>query len=126
MEYDIVEYNKLYYNFLQRTEDFLDLCIEYNVAILHTLFDKGYSFYILKNKQSIIQKIFIIDGFIDDILKSSNTFKIMDENEQDLQTDLSINKNCSYILLNNFEQYIEWFSKLNKQVELLGKVERKS
>lgn len=119
MTYSIVEYNNLYYTFLQRTEDFLDLCIENKVAIIHTLFDKGFSTYILKNNQSILQKIFIIDGFIDDTPKLSTTFKIMDLNEKDLQSDFSVNTHSSYICLNKFEEYIQWFSKLNEQAKLL-------
>jgi len=119
MGYTNVEYNSLYYSFLQRTEDMLDLCIEYDVAIIHTLFDKGFSIYILKNNQSIIQKIFIIDGFIEDNKKLSNTFKIMNEYDQDLQCDFSINSHSSYIYLNKFEEYIEWFSKLNTQTKVL-------
>lgn len=121
MGYSIIEYNKLYYTFLQRSEDFLDLCIEYEVAIIHSLFDKGFSSYILQNKQSIIQKIFILDGFINDNQTLSNTFKLMDELDQDLKSDFSINNYSSYILLNKFEDYIKWFSSLNMQTELLGK-----
>ena len=119
MGYNIVEYNSLYYNFLQRTEDFLDLCIEYQVAVIHTLFDKGFSTYLLKNKQNIIQKIFIIDGFMDDSIKSSTSFKIMNESDEDLYSEFSMNNHCSYILLNKFEDYIQWFSGLDVQAKRL-------
>lgn len=120
MAYTNVEDNRLYYNFLQRTEDFLDLCIEYEVAIIHTLFDRGFSTYMIKNKQSIIQKIFIIDGFIEDKISVSTTFKVMNEYDQDLQCDLSINSHSSYIFLNKFEDYIKLFSKLTKQNKGIG------
>lgn len=119
MGYTIIEYNSLYYSFLQRTEDILDLCIEYEVAIIHSLFDCGFSTYIIKNKQSIIQKIFIIDGFIDSTKNVPNTFKIMNIYDQDLQCDFSINTHSSYIYLNKIEEYIAWFSKLNDQTTVL-------
>jgi len=119
MGYTIVEYNSLYYSFLQRTEDILDLCVEYEVAIINTLFDKGFSTHIVKNKQSIIQKIFIIDGFMDNTKNVPTTFKIMNEYDQDLQCDFSINTHSSYIYLNKIEEYIVWFSKLNDQTAVL-------
>jgi hypothetical protein len=119
MSYTIVEYNSLYYTFLQRTEDILDLCIEHEVAIIHSVFDCGFSTYMIKNKQSIIQKIFIIDGFIDDNKNVSTTFKIMNVYDQDLQCDFSINTYSSYIYLNKIEEYVVWFSKLNTQTKVL-------
>lgn len=122
MSYTNVEHNKLYYNFLQRTEDFLDLCIEYDVAILYSLFDNGFSTYSLKNKQSIIQKIFIIDSFIENDISISKTFKIMNELDQDLQVINELDQDLQYsssIFLHQFENYIQWFSKLTIQSNLL-------
>ena len=120
MEYNnIVESNIIFYNFIQRTEDFLDLCIEHEVAIINTLFDNGFSTYIIKNKHSIVQKMVIMDGLINEKPTISTTFKIMNTMDQDLQSNFSVNGYSSYISLSKFENYIEWFSTLTMQCKLL-------
>lgn len=97
MSYSISELNTLFYNYLQYSEFFLDISIEYNVAIISTTFDSVCTTYVFKNNNSIIQSI-IIPIF-------SKHFKIRNQKNEDL--DYSYSNNVDY---DDFENYIKWFS----------------
>ena len=97
MNYSISELNTLFYNYLQYSEFFLDISIEYNVAIISTTFDNVGSSYVLKNDNSIIQSIIIP--------VISQHFKIRNEKNEDL--DYCYSNNINY---DDFENYIKWFS----------------
>lgn len=101
MNYNISELNTLFYNYLQYSEFFLDISVEYNVAIISTRFDNVGSTYVLKNNNSVIQSI-IIPIF-------SKHFKIRNKKNEDL--DYSYSNNVDY---DDFENYIKWFSLCNE------------
>jgi len=97
MSYGAYESNTLFYNYLQYSEFFLDLSIEYNIGIISTIFDDKGTSYVFKNNSSIIQSIVI------PIL--SRHFKIRNEKNEDL--DYPYTNNVNY---DDFENYIKWFS----------------
>lgn len=97
MSYGAYESNTLFYNYLQYSEFFLDLSIEYNIGIISTTFDNNGTSYVFKNNNSIIQSIVIPT--------LSRHFKIRNEKNEDLHYSYSNNVNYD-----DFENYIKWFT----------------